>query len=59
MTKELESLGLAATPKDIKIKKLQKKLAFYQIYTKKLQEKLQKCEDKLKAAQKNESGHSK
>ena len=59
MTEELESLGLTVTPKDIQIKKLKKKVAFYQIYTKKLQEKLQKCEDKLKAAQKNESGHSK
>jgi len=59
MTKELESLGLTATPKEIKIRKLEKKLAFYQIYTKKLQEKLQKCEDKLRATQKNESGHSK
>jgi uncharacterized coiled-coil protein SlyX len=59
MTKELESLGLTATPQDIKIRKLQKKLAFYQIYTKKLQEKLQRCEDKLNATQKNESGHSK
>jgi uncharacterized coiled-coil protein SlyX len=59
MTKELESLGLTATPKEIKIRKLEKKLAFYQIYTKKLQEKLQKCEDKFKATQRNESGHSK
>ena len=59
MKDELESLGLAATPEDIKIKKLQKKIAFYQIYTKKLQEKLSKCQEKLKAAENNESSNTK
>ena len=58
MKDELESLGLAATPEDIKIKKLQKKIAFYQIYTKKLQEKLNKCQEKLKAAKNNESSNT-
>ena len=58
MKDELESLGLAATPEDIKIKKLQKKIAFYQIYTKKLQEKLNNCQEKLKAAKNNESSNT-
>lgn len=43
-----DKLGFPVDPKDLKIKSLRKKLAFYQVYVQKLEEKLKKCQDKLK-----------
>tara|TARA_R100000995_G_C3463362_1_gene114319 strand:+ start:195 stop:341 length:147 start_codon:yes stop_codon:yes gene_type:complete len=43
-----DKLGFPVDPRDLKIRALQKKLAFYQVYVRRLEEKLKKCQDKLK-----------
>tara|TARA_R110001583_G_scaffold159613_1_gene311446 strand:+ start:6423 stop:6569 length:147 start_codon:yes stop_codon:yes gene_type:complete len=40
-------LSFPADPRDLEIKTLRKKLVFYQVYVRKLEEKLEKCQDKI------------
>tara|TARA_R100001015_G_C4559417_1_gene119560 strand:+ start:476 stop:652 length:177 start_codon:yes stop_codon:yes gene_type:complete len=51
-------LGFPVDPRDLEIRKLQKKLAFYRVYVKKLEGRLEKCQDQLRGASSNESGDS-
>ena len=58
MTDELKGRRFPLDRKDIKIKKLEKKLAFYKIYAEKLEAKLKQCEEKSKEPQPNEGGNT-
>jgi hypothetical protein len=53
-----DDLGFPVDPRDLKIKKLHKKLAFYRIYVRKLEGRLKKCQDQLRGANSNESSGS-
>jgi len=43
-----DKLDFPVDPRDLKIRALQKKLSFYQVYVRKLEGKLKRCQDKLK-----------
>jgi|TARA_R110000744_G_scaffold43041_10_gene96708 hypothetical protein len=58
MTEELKGRRFPLDRKDIKIKKLEKKLAFYKIYATKLEARLKRCEEKVKETQPNEGGNT-
>lgn len=59
MKDELKGRQFPLTKSEIKVKKLKKHLEFYEIYSKKLEEKLKKCQEALEELEKDESSVTK